>query len=134
MEWVQQGLLLVGDRPVDFARRDDDRPREGQITIHLAHLFDEPRRATDADDFRSIEHSSVSHRARDLAIRSAPILTALDDADHPLFMPPETKWYRIGELDEAGVSQFLVADPDGYLIRFQMPLGRRPIAQAEDTP
>ena len=49
-------------------------------------------------------------------------------------MPPETKWYRIGELDEAGVSQFLVADPDGYLIRFQMPLGRRPIAHAEDTP
>ena len=29
---------------------------------------------------------------------------------------------------EAGVTQFLVADPDGYLIRFQASLGRRPFA------
>ncbi|WIX98607.1 VOC family protein [Amycolatopsis mongoliensis] len=56
-----------------------------------------------------------------------PILAALSDAGHPLFMPPETKWYRIGELGEAGVRQFLVTDPDGYLVRFQASLGRRPI-------
>jgi catechol 2,3-dioxygenase-like lactoylglutathione lyase family enzyme len=41
-----------------------------------------------------------------------------------LFMQPETKWYRVGG-EEAGVRQFLVTDPDGYLIRFQSSLGRR---------
>jgi catechol 2,3-dioxygenase-like lactoylglutathione lyase family enzyme len=54
-----------------------------------------------------------------------PILSALRAAGHPLFMEPETKWYRVDD-DEVGVQQFLVADPDGYLIRFQAPIGRRP--------
>ena len=40
-------------------------------------------------------------------------------------MEPETKWYRISEKEEIGVEQFLVADPDGYLARFQRSLGRR---------
>ena len=64
-----------------------------------------------------------------------PIRTALRDAAlrgaaAPLFMEPETKWYRVGEaegggVEETGVEQFLATDPDGYLIRFQQPLGRR---------
>ncbi|WP_052521704.1 hypothetical protein [Agreia bicolorata] len=45
------------------------------------------------------------------------------------FLSLETKWYRAGD-EEAGVQQFLVTDPDGYLVRFQMSLGRRPAAQA----
>lgn len=48
----------------------------------------------------------------------------LSDAGVELFMQPETKWYRVGE-EEAGVLQFLVQDPDGYLIRFQSSIGRR---------
>ncbi|MDZ7910257.1 MAG: VOC family protein [Rhodococcus sp. (in: high G+C Gram-positive bacteria)] len=61
-----------------------------------------------------------------ISVRSLdPILTALDDANYILFMAPETKWYRIEEHTEAGVRQFLVTDPDGYLIRFQESLGRR---------
>jgi hypothetical protein len=39
-------------------------------------------------------------------------------------MEPETKWYRAGN-HEVGVVQFLVQDPDGYLIRFQQSLGSR---------
>lgn len=54
-----------------------------------------------------------------------PILSALRAADVSLFVQPETRWYPVGD-EEAGVSQFLVADPDGYLIRFQSTLGRRP--------
>jgi catechol 2,3-dioxygenase-like lactoylglutathione lyase family enzyme len=54
-----------------------------------------------------------------------PLLTALRKAGYPLFMEPESKWYRVHD-EEAGVRQFLVRDPDGYLIRFQTPLGRRP--------
>lgn len=53
-----------------------------------------------------------------------PILASLDAAGWPLFMPPEQKWYRTGEV-ESGVHQFLVQDPDGYLIRFSAGLGRR---------
>lgn len=44
-----------------------------------------------------------------------------------LFMQPETKWYDVGT-EQAGVDQFLVQDPDGYLVRFQSSAGRRPAA------
>ena len=53
-----------------------------------------------------------------------PILRALADAAWPLFMEPEVKWYRTGTL-ETGVCQFLVQDPDGYLIRFSTRIGER---------
>lgn len=56
-----------------------------------------------------------------------PILCALDDASWPLFMPPESKWYRVSDSKEAAVRQFLVTDPDGYLVRFQTSLGRRTV-------
>jgi len=57
----------------------------------------------------------------------APIISALREADYPLFMEPESRWYRIGDQTEAGVEQFLVTDPDGYLIRFQASIGHRPV-------
>lgn len=55
----------------------------------------------------------------------AEILTRLRHADWPLYMDVEEKWYRTGEL-ETGVRQFIVQDPDGYLIRLSQSLGRRP--------
>ncbi|MFJ3384781.1 MULTISPECIES: bleomycin resistance protein [unclassified Curtobacterium] len=56
------------------------------------------------------------------------LATALERAGVELFMQPETKWYGVGD-EEAGVQQFLVQDPDGYLVRFQSSLGRRPAAE-----
>lgn len=47
-----------------------------------------------------------------------PILARLEEAEHQLFLAPETKHYRVGDR-EARVRQFLVTDPDGYLLRFQ---------------
>lgn len=44
-------------------------------------------------------------------------------------MEPEEKWYRIGPSEEAGIRQFLVQDPDGYLVRLQMSLGHRTLEQ-----
>ena len=41
-----------------------------------------------------------------------------------LFMEPEEKWYRKDEV-EVGNKQFLVQDPDGYLLRFFEDLGTR---------
>ena len=40
-------------------------------------------------------------------------------------IPLETQWYRVDEM-EKGNRQFVVADPDGYLLRFFQDLGERP--------
>ena len=55
----------------------------------------------------------------------APLVDALARNQHPLFLPVEGKWYRIGA-EEFGNRQFVVADPDGYLLRFFQDLGSRP--------
>jgi catechol 2,3-dioxygenase-like lactoylglutathione lyase family enzyme len=62
-----------------------------------------------------------------------PLLAALRTASVPLFMEPETRWYRIGRDEEAGVRQALVQDPDGYLLRFQQSLGRRRPTQEDEA-
>ena len=42
-----------------------------------------------------------------------------------IVLPLEERWYR-QDATEAGQRQFVVADPDGYLLRFMTPLSRRP--------
>ena len=43
-----------------------------------------------------------------------------------IFLPMETKWYGVPNKDiEVGNKQFLVQDPDGYLLRFYEDLGER---------
>ena len=56
------------------------------------------------------------------------LLAALNQASWPLFFGPEERWYRISDTEETGVHQFLVQDPDGYLLRLSQPIGRRPRA------
>ena len=46
-----------------------------------------------------------------------PVLARLLEAEWPLFMAPESKVYRTGD-ETVTVRQFLVQDPDGYLVRF----------------
>ena len=46
-----------------------------------------------------------------------------------VLIPLEARWYRIGAR-ERGNEQFVVCDPDGYLLRFFTDLGSRP-AQAK---
>ncbi|KGJ21341.1 bleomycin resistance family protein [Paracoccus sanguinis] len=55
----------------------------------------------------------------------APVLAAM--GDHPLALPVEEMWYRAGAV-EIGVRQFIVADPEGCLLRFSEPQGTRPCA------
>ena len=57
----------------------------------------------------------------------APILDRLASAGWPLVMPLEDAWYRRGD-QEIGQRQFVVADPDGYVLRLAEPLGLRPLA------
>ena len=49
----------------------------------------------------------------------------LTQAQWPIFVELEEKWYRAGDV-EIGVRQFLIQDPDGYLVRLQQELGERP--------
>ena len=53
------------------------------------------------------------------------LVTAFTSAGVELFLQPETKSYHV-EDEHVGVRQFLVQDPDGYLVRFQSSVGRRP--------
>lgn len=57
----------------------------------------------------------------------APLLTALATAGIALHLPLEDRWYRRGD-HQTGNRQFVVADPDGYLLRFFEDLGERPLA------
>lgn len=59
-----------------------------------------------------------------------PLVERIIAASWPLFMAPEDKWYQTGGT-MVGVSQFLVQDPDGYLIRFSSRLGHVPPVRAE---
>jgi len=56
--------------------------------------------------------------------RLDPILAALDAAQWPLFEEPKEAWYRTGPV-EGGQREFLVQDPDGYLVRLAEHLGQR---------
>ena len=67
-------------------------------------------------------------RGINLEIQVAPLDAAwerLTQAQWPIFVEPEEKWYRAGDV-EIGVRQFLIQDPDGYLVRLQQEIGERP--------
>ena len=55
-------------------------------------------------------------------------LQRITEAGWPIFVEPEEKWYRAGDI-QIGVRQFLVQDPDGYLVRLQQELGERPTSK-----
>lgn len=54
-----------------------------------------------------------------------PVLEALAAARWPLFEGVSERWYRSGGT-ESSVREFLVQDPDGYLLRFSALIGERP--------
>ncbi len=57
----------------------------------------------------------------------AAIVARLRRSAIPLTLPLEEKWYRRDD-HAVGNRQFIVADPDGYLLRLFEDLGQRPIA------
>ena len=71
-------------------------------------------------------------RGINFEIQVAPLDAAwerLTQAQWPIFVEPEEKWYRAGDV-EIGVRQFLIQDPDGYLVRLQQEIGERPASKA----
>ena len=57
----------------------------------------------------------------------APMLDRLAAAAYPLFVEPEANWYRQDDVLH-GNREFLVQDPDGYLLRFSEFLGTRDVS------
>ncbi|MND51381.1 Glyoxalase-like domain protein [compost metagenome] len=57
------------------------------------------------------------------------ILKRLADAGVALYLPLEEKWYRRNDL-EVGNLQFVVRDPDGYMLRLFEDLGERSALQS----
>ena len=55
------------------------------------------------------------------------LLSPLRRVQYPLFAEPHEKWYREGDMFN-GNRQFLVQDPDGYLLRFYQDLGQKPLS------
>lgn len=47
---------------------------------------------------------------------------------YPIYLEMEEKWYRVND-KEGGHKQFLVQDPDGYLLRFYEDLGTRAVSR-----
>jgi catechol 2,3-dioxygenase-like lactoylglutathione lyase family enzyme len=50
------------------------------------------------------------------------LLHRIKENDYPLFVPVKDNWYRVDD-KYYGFRQFLVLDPDGYLLRFSQELG-----------
>ena len=50
---------------------------------------------------------------------------------YPIKLDLHDKWYRVNDRFQ-GVRQFLVMDPDGYLIRLAQTIGERAVKEAEE--
>ena len=55
-----------------------------------------------------------------------PIIDQLKENNYPLFVEPKDNWYRRGD-KLLGNKEFLIQDPDGYLLRFSEDIGTKPV-------
>ena len=106
-----------------------DRPEEGFafLTLGQAQLMIDQIGIGRDFDMPGAPRERPFGRGVNLQIRVSalePILARLQLAGIPLYLEPEEKWYRRDDL-EVGNRQFIVADPDGYLLRLFEDLGER---------
>ena len=87
---------------------EEDRPREGESKLWIVEPLDRPRG-------RGINISIDCEDANALAER-------LVEENYPLRKPLEDCWYRDNDILH-GQRNFLVQDPDGFLLRFAEDLG-----------
>lgn len=114
------GFSLRYDRPEEgFAFLDRDGVQIMLDQVGVGRDFD-PLLKTLAQPWgRGV---NLQIRVTDVAV----LLAALAHANWPLVLPVEDRWYRQDKV-MVGNRQFVVADPDGYLLRFFQDLGARPI-------
>ena len=58
---------------------------------------------------------------------AAKIESLAKEANLPFYRESKESWYEVGSGKKEGQIEFLLQDPDGYLIRFIEPLGTRNI-------
>ncbi len=105
------------------------RPEErfAYLALGKAHLMLEELTGP-GRSFHSAAMEFPFGRGMNLQIEVPDVQALYDNAqasDLSIPVPLEERWYRQGE-QEAGNLQFVVADPDGYLLRFFGNLGKRP--------
>jgi catechol 2,3-dioxygenase-like lactoylglutathione lyase family enzyme len=69
-------------------------------------------------------------RGMNLEIRTTQIdelYNHVQQSGATIFLPIEEKWYRVND-SEVGNRQFIVLDPDGYMLRFAQDLGERALS------
>jgi catechol 2,3-dioxygenase-like lactoylglutathione lyase family enzyme len=109
-----------------------DRPEERFTYLNLAgvHLMLEEA-AGPGRRFRTAPLEYPYGRGLNLMIEVPEIeqlYGRVKDAGCELVIALEERWYRQDQI-ENGHRQFVVADPDGYLLRFFVDLGQRPALQ-----
>ncbi|WP_151720403.1 bleomycin resistance protein [Gemmobacter serpentinus] len=122
-DWARSRAFYVD--LLGFAARYD-RPEEGfsYLDLNGAELMiDQLGLGRDFD--QGFAHPfgrgvNLSIKVEDAAALAATLLAA----GHALHLPLEDRWYGVGD-QQTGNRQFIIADPDGYLLRFVTDLGRR---------
>jgi catechol 2,3-dioxygenase-like lactoylglutathione lyase family enzyme len=109
-----------------------ERPEEGfsYLTLGAAQLMIDQIGLGRTFDIVDAPLQKPFGRGLNLQIRVpdvSRILARLAMEDVPLYLPLEEKWYRRDD-HEVGNRQFVVADPDGYLLRLFEDLGERPLS------
>ena len=108
-----------------------DRPEDGFAYLDLDGvqlMLDEPQEAIDSpSSWWTAKPEKPYGRGINLQIEVSDVDAICQRLTHnkwPIFRPMEEKWYRVKDC-EMGNRQFLVQDPDGYLLRFFSDLGER---------
>lgn len=106
-----------------------DRPDErfAYLDLHGAELMIE-QTVDPSRTFLAGEAVSPFGRGVHLQIEvtdADALFARVQAAGSRIFLPIEDRWYQTGEAEESGNRQFVVSDPDGYLLRFWHDLGTR---------
>ena len=92
----------------------------GEAQIMLEQIHD------DAWVSGELEHPFGRGVNFQIEIKSAATIESLVlEASIPFYEEREESWYEVGPGIEEGQIEFLLQDPDGYLLRFVEPLGER---------
>ena len=107
------------------------RPEDGFVYIEMGHaqIMLEAMPDNPSDAWVTGDLSPPLGRGLNLQIEVADVRAIHDRlvaAGVALFRPLHRSWYREGA-HENGQDEFLVQDPDGYLLRFMQHVGTRPV-------
>ena len=128
VETLQRSLAFYVDLVGFRIRYDRPEDRFAYLDLDGAHLMLEEVGGSG----RSFSDAPLVHpygRGMNLQIEiddASTLYARLLAAGCAIPIPLEDRWYRRGS-EETGNQQFVVADPDGYLLRFFSDLGVRPV-------